>query len=245
LNPYSDKFAKYYDLFFGNEASDLEFYRYYIEQQGGLALEVGSGTGRLLLSYLKYGLKVQGIEPSQEMVQICQNKAKKTGVKPVIYNQSIEALKLIKKFKTIYMPLYIFQYLSDENKAINALENCYKCLESDGLLLVSIFVCNKQSRDEFIEREVKREKDSVITLYESITYDKVNKIQTKSFKIENYKVGKLEETVLSTIQFKCYSKDQLETKLKKIGFSEVEVLGDYHHQEAGSNSEVLVFKAKK
>ena len=49
---------------------DEAYYRRLIEAGGGPALEMGSGTGRLLVPYRKAGLDLEGVEPSADMARI-------------------------------------------------------------------------------------------------------------------------------------------------------------------------------
>ncbi|MFI5732113.1 class I SAM-dependent methyltransferase [Kribbella sp. NPDC051587] len=48
--------------------ADAAFYRDIIRAQGGRALELGCGTGRLLLTFLTEGLDVEGCDISADML---------------------------------------------------------------------------------------------------------------------------------------------------------------------------------
>jgi len=88
--------ASSWDFIRGNTStfSDRQFYRDVIDSSGEPALDVGCGTGRLLLEYLADGLDVDGVDVSPEMLEICAEKAKqicaKNQIQPVIFlNSSI------------------------------------------------------------------------------------------------------------------------------------------------------------
>lgn len=51
-----------------------------IEERGGPVLDVGCGTGRLLLDYLAQGIDIDGLEISAEMLDILRAKAAMSGL---------------------------------------------------------------------------------------------------------------------------------------------------------------------
>lgn len=83
--------------FLGGDTSgfpDRQFYLDLILNSGQPALDVGCGTGRLLLEYLAGGLDVDGIDNSPEMIEICTEKARRSSLSVNLYMQSMEQLYL-------------------------------------------------------------------------------------------------------------------------------------------------------
>jgi ubiquinone/menaquinone biosynthesis C-methylase UbiE len=78
--------AESYDLWFGEEPFwDQAFFHQRLTQNGGTALEIACGTGRLLVPFLRDGLCVEGVDASEEMLAICRAKAAKVSVTPVLH----------------------------------------------------------------------------------------------------------------------------------------------------------------
>ena len=75
---YRDLLAKTWDLMRGDTAQwpDRFFYREFIDRHGGPVLDVGCGTGRLLLDYLMDGIDIDGVDNSPEMLALCREKAR-------------------------------------------------------------------------------------------------------------------------------------------------------------------------
>lgn len=249
MNIYEKKFATIYDLLFGEQTQDLEFYKYFIEKQNGPALEVGSGTGRLLIPYLQSGLQVEGVEPNKDMSDICLTKANSINVKPVIYQQFLEELKLTKKYNTIYMPLYAFQHITKRSAAIKALKNSYDHLETNGQILISIFIPWNDPTGTYEQiwriRNLYDSDGQQILLSESVSYDKFEQVQTKQLKYEIFKDNKLVESYLNTIEFRCYSIYELTIMLEQAGFKDIEIFGDYTHAEANASTDTFIFSGIK
>lgn len=242
--------AQCYDLLFGKNLQDLFFYQNFIEQNQP-ALEIGSGTGRLLLEYLKLGFQVDGIEPDNEMFELFSQKCSTLNLKSNIYIQSLQQMNLSKKYKTIYMPLYVFQNIADRHEAINGLRLAYEHLESSGQVLISIFIPwndptgtwenTWRLRASYYDQK----QGEAINLSESLSFDKFEQIQTKQFRYEIFKNTLLEQVYLATLQLRCYSRFEMLMMLENIGFKNVEIFGDYFLQEASANTSCFIFKANK
>lgn len=94
--------AETYDIWFsGDTFDDTDFYKELIQELPGAALEIGCGTGRLLLSYLEEGFEVEGVDCAKEMLHLCRARAEQKGLSPVLYEQYMQNLHLPRKYKTI------------------------------------------------------------------------------------------------------------------------------------------------
>lgn len=241
--------AQLYDKFFGENLSDLEFFKYCIDKNDGVALEIGSGTGRLLLELAKAGLSVEGIEPNQDMINLCLEKAKLFNLSPVIYKQKLQNLNLQKKYKTIYLPLYVFQQIIEPEEINLSLKNLYDHLDAGGQILISIFLPWNDPTGTWEQtwrvRQSIFEDDSTFILSESVQYNKFTQIQSKILKYEFFKQNCLKDTLLLNLNYKTYSIGELTLMLKQNGFKNIQVFGDYTFQVADSNTEAFVFKAEK
>lgn len=118
---------------------DHDFIRRLIEQHPGPALDVGCGTGRLLLRYLQAGLDVDGVDTSVDMLAICRAKADRQGLAPKLYQQSMQALDLPRTYRTIFIPCGTFCLIVDRAEALEALRRLYAHLEPNGILVFNLF----------------------------------------------------------------------------------------------------------
>ena len=100
---------------------DHDFYQRIVEEAGGLALDVACGAGRLLRSYLRAGLDVEGVDSSADMLAACRRKAEAEGLSPVLYCQPMQALDLPKRYDCIYIPCGSFTCVMGQENALEAL----------------------------------------------------------------------------------------------------------------------------
>jgi SAM-dependent methyltransferase len=136
---YRGLIASSWDLLRGDTThwGDRRRYRELIERYGQPALDVGCGTGRLLLDYLRAGIDIDGVDNSPEMLARCREKAGRLGLHPVLYQQSMEALALPRRYRTILVPSSSFQLVTDSDAAAAAMRRFLVHLEPGGALAMS------------------------------------------------------------------------------------------------------------
>ena len=132
--------AQSWDLLRGDtsEWPDRAFYRAIIERGGEPALDVGCGTGRLILDYLAQGLDVDGADNSPEMLAICRSKAAQLGIDvgTRLFEQGMEDLSLPRNYATIFVPSSSFQLLTDPDAAVRAMSAFLAHLAPRGVLVM-------------------------------------------------------------------------------------------------------------
>jgi ubiquinone/menaquinone biosynthesis C-methylase UbiE len=131
--------AECYDLWFGDEPFwDQAFFYDRIRRNGGGALEIACGTGRLLVPFLRDGLAVHGMDASGEMLAICRTKAAQIGLTPTLYHQLMQDLELTTHYRTLFIPACSFQILAEREEAFATLRRFHQHLEPRGELLITL-----------------------------------------------------------------------------------------------------------
>jgi SAM-dependent methyltransferase len=111
---YQGLIAQAWDVLRGDTSkwADRFFFRELIRKFGQPVLDVGCGTGRLLLDYLLQGVESEGMDNSPDMLALCQQKAKTLGVAPVLYEQYMETLSIPRQYRTILIPSSTLQLIT-------------------------------------------------------------------------------------------------------------------------------------
>ncbi|MGH7024345.1 MAG: class I SAM-dependent DNA methyltransferase [Caulobacteraceae bacterium] len=138
---YRGMVAEAWDLLRGDTSAwpDAAFWRSLIEEQAGPALDVGCGTGRLLLPFLAAGLDVDGVDNSPEMLALCRSKAATSGIdiQNRLFEQEMERLELPRRYATIFVPSLSILLLTDSDSAARAMGAFREHLSPGGMLALS------------------------------------------------------------------------------------------------------------
>lgn len=133
--------------------ADRGFYREIIDLFGQPVLDVGCGTGRLLLDYRQQGIDVDGVDNSPEMLHLCRQKARAQGLAVELYEQYVETLDLPRRYRTILIPSSSLQLVVDPAMAGQVLQRLRAHLLPDGGLVASIMTLWQEGEPLESERE--------------------------------------------------------------------------------------------
>jgi ubiquinone/menaquinone biosynthesis C-methylase UbiE len=136
---YKGLMAEAWDVLRGDTSQwpDRAFYLEFIETYGQPVLDVGCGTGRLLLDYLAHGIDIDGMDNSPDMLTICRRKANKVALTPHLHEQYLETMSLPRKYQTILIPSSTFQLLIEPEMIQAALDRLHSHLLPGGVVVAS------------------------------------------------------------------------------------------------------------
>ncbi len=102
---YKSLHAEWYELMSGEKdhSKEIEFLARRIKESSEPILELGSGTGRVLVPLLERGFGISGIDTSKHMLDRCRAICKAKGLKAKLYEQSMVDFELPQKFGTVLL----------------------------------------------------------------------------------------------------------------------------------------------
>lgn len=183
---YSSLYAEFYDELLEGELDDLPFWESFLRDNPGRALEVGCGTGRILLPLLKQGLEVCGIDNSRMMVKQLVEKADADQIEVSVKVQGMEELNFEGHFQSIFIPGFSIQLLSDRSLMMAALKRFHEHLVEGGLLALSVFFpWEEMDEDEEgewrLRKRVMRPDGTLLENFQSVEIDMTD----QTFKVLN------------------------------------------------------------
>jgi SAM-dependent methyltransferase len=120
---------------------DVGHYREACRRQGGRALELGCGTGRILLALLAAGIDAAGVDRSLPMLQQLLSDARGRGLDtPRVAQMDLRALALRGEFATVLAPYSLVTYLTQAADLDAFLHAARALLAPGGLLVLDAFV---------------------------------------------------------------------------------------------------------
>jgi ubiquinone/menaquinone biosynthesis C-methylase UbiE len=171
-----------------SEWPDRAFYLDVIRERGEPVLDVGCGTGRLLLDYLRVGIDIDGVDNSADMLAICRRKADRAGLRPNLFLQPMEDLDLPRRYATIIVPSSSFQLVIDPADAVAALAGLRRHLEPDGVLAMP-FIAMDAPHEEHWVREAELEDGSIVRRTASAIYDPATRLESTDDLYEQLRDG--------------------------------------------------------
>ncbi|MEU5323520.1 class I SAM-dependent methyltransferase [Streptomyces sp. NPDC021056] len=103
------------------------------------ALELGWGDGDPPLELRRRGLEVEGVDSSADMLDRRRRRADEQGIRATVFHQRMEALKLPRRYRAIFLAGPTFTPLPDDDAALTALRGIRAHLADGGTALVPLF----------------------------------------------------------------------------------------------------------
>ena len=243
--------AKYYDLQ-PNFPDDNPFYLRALPSPNAHVLELGCGTGRVLIPLSNACGYIHGLDSSEGMLTICQEKLRESGIpstKAVAEFGDITDFDLGRKFDLIIAPFRVFQNLDAED-AVDGLLRCVRNhLLPDGTCILNAFMPNRP-REQLLDSPVSQEEEFVweteIDGKRLTRHDKRSAIDpgTMVLRIEmiyrlhdSYSV--VDETVFKAV-LRCYYPEEFLRLFVDHGFTIVNRWGGYDDEPWGKGPELVV-----
>ena len=136
--------AEFYDYVVPYQArQDVAFFVEAAQASGGPVLEVGCGTGRILIPTARAGIAITGIDLSPHMLAICERRLEQ---EPAEVQQRVQLdqadmrdFDLGQMFKLITIPFRPFQHLIEVEDQIACLRCIRRHLADDGRFILDLF----------------------------------------------------------------------------------------------------------
>jgi len=258
---YRGLLAQTWDLLRGDTSQwpDRAFYRSLIEAGRGPALDVGCGTGRLLLDYLAAGLDIDGVDNSAEMLELCRTKAAASGIDIAgrLFEQEMAELKLARRYSTIIVPSSSFQLLTDVDDANTAMARFHEHLVPKGVFVMSIMskLWRGKEPPEHMQwtkwhklgERARPEDDAIVRRWIRTRYDHAQHLEHEENRYEISRddvVIESEESARSPA-VRWYSQAQAMACCERAGFSDVMVTSGFTLEPASPENTTFCVIAKR
>jgi SAM-dependent methyltransferase len=130
-----EKLARFYDLEHAELTADLVFYAHFARQADGPVLDMGCGTGRLLLPLVGAEIDVTGVDPSSAMLSLAR---KKLGDQVTLIEGDMRTVTLPERYALIIISINTFMHLLTTADQLDALTNLACHLVPQGRLIIDL-----------------------------------------------------------------------------------------------------------
>ncbi|NIP42047.1 MAG: class I SAM-dependent methyltransferase [candidate division Zixibacteria bacterium] len=239
--------AEFYDFIPPyKDRDDLKFWIDAAKQTGGPVLELGCGTGRVLIPTAEQGISATGLDLSESMLDICR---RKLGDLPDDIRENIELIfgdirdfNLDRGYNLITLPFRVFQHLISIEDQISCLKRIHEHLNPGGRLILDLFNPSlKRLVDDAYLDEIEEEPEFEMPDGRKII--RKGKIAARDYFKQvmdceliyyvNHPDGRTERLV-HAFPLRYFFRFEVEHLLARTGFEVINLYGDYDESEFGS-----------
>lgn len=238
---------------------DVQFFVGIAKEFGGPVLELGCGTGRILIPTAREGIPITGIDLSEKMLDLCRKKIE-TESKDVqslvkLLQSDMISFKFKEKYSLITTPFRSFQPLLFVEDQLKCLESARNHLIDDGVFILDVFnpyfpalvddaYMNEWSDEaEFTMPDGRR----VIRSNRIVSRDYAKQINRIEFIYYVTHPDGFEERIVQQADMRYFFKFELEHLLARCGFSIKAIYSDYDKTPYGKKypGELIFVTSKK
>ena len=231
---YKGLMAQAWDVLRGDTSDwpDRAFYLEVARKSGQPVLDVGCGTGRLLLDYLLQGIDIDGVDNSPEMLALCRQKARTLGLSPVLNEQYLETLALPRQYRTILIPSSSIQLIIDPDQVKEGLKRVHAHLLPGGVLAASFMTLGKEGDPLYTEWEksaVRAPDGAEFRRVSRAWYHPESECEDTEDHYQLIVDGEVvqEETHRRAPATRSYTQDQARRVVENAGFDTVELFSEF------------------
>ncbi|MEK3732073.1 class I SAM-dependent methyltransferase [Paenibacillus sp. FSL M8-0334] len=246
---YGELCTEVYDLSkpLGFSFGDVEFYLERLSNIKGKVLEVGCGSGRVLIPLLQAGIDIDGLDYSEAMLDSCRRRCKELDLSPDLYKGEMHNFSKPCKYDAIIIPAGSFQLIEGRSQAIATLEHLNSYMKPNGRLMIDLFIPTDLNTNLSTTRTWNTPNNEVIIVEDKrIELNLLEQKTVSLLKYEKWKDGRLTQTELQRFPISWYGKYEFELILERIGYKEIITSADYKFMiEPDRAEQMITFEAKK
>ena len=258
LYRYTPALVDSYDVVYGRlRTNDIAFYVELARGANGPVLELGCGTGRILIPSALAGATITGLDHSELMLAACRHKVDSlpadVRARIVLDAADMTDFSLGRRFGLITIPFRAFSHLITVEHQLGCLASVRRHLATDALLVLDVFQPDpKRLVEPAISEEIEDCPES--PLADGRTVSRTNRVTAldraaQTFQVEfNYyfrdRAGRSEH-VRETFPFRYYFRYELEHLLARAGFEVVALYGAYDRSALTGDSLEMIFAARE
>lgn len=248
-----DRFARFYDLDYEPFQDDVALYLGFAERTGGPLLELGCGTGRLLLPLAHAGFDITGVDMSPRMLEVAQAKVDEAGLgdQITLVQADMREANLPQQYRLAFIAINSFMHLVTLEDQLDALRAWRKLLLPGGLLIIDVdnpdprHLLEADGRLDLQGRWFDPDTGATVLKQMSRTLDAARQLQHVLFVYDEvFPDGQMRRT-LAPFQARYLYRYEGELLLDKAGFTPEQVYGSYDLDPYSSDSERMIFVARR
>lgn len=241
------------------ERADVAFFVDEATKSGGPVLEIGCGTGRVLIPTARAGIEIVGLDLSDHMLERCRTKlsfeSEEVRSRATLVKGDMRSFHLGREFRLVTFPFRPFQHLTTVEDQLSCLRSVQENLTDGGRLILDLF---NPKLESLVENNVGEEIDEgfefptpqgarVRRKHRIAGRDLFNQIVYSELIYYILHEDGREERLVHAFPMRYLFRFEAEHLLARAGFRVEAVYADYDRCEFGSKypGELLIIATKE
>ncbi|MBA3342798.1 MAG: class I SAM-dependent methyltransferase [Gemmatimonadaceae bacterium] len=239
-----------------NARNDVAFYVEESRLAGGETLEIGCGTGRVLLPIARTGMRITGIDESPRMLDRCrlrlEQEPESARACASLRQADMRNFHLGKTFALATIPFRPFQHLLRVDDQTAALHAIHRHLDPGGRLVFDVF--NPDMRLLVKDRTAETEDTPETKLPDGRSFRRASRVievhparQVSDVELIYYLTAGASEEVrlVHAFSMRWYWRYEVEHLLARCGFDLVMIYGNFDRSPLNEGSPEMIFVAER
>ena len=247
---YGQVTARYYDAAYAqlrDASGDVAWYHRLARDSGGPILELGVGTGRVLLPIAAEGVACTGLDASAAMLDALRAKRPPANLRLV--EARMQAFDLgSDRFPLVIAAFRVFQHLYTVEDQLECLARVRRHLASGGALAFDVFVPRMARMGIPEEPEVEDARfadgEDEIVRFTSVRRDAHAQLTNVRIRYERSRAGQRVSDEVVEFAMRHFFRFELEHLLARAGFGDVTWYGDFRGTPLGPDATDFVVVAR-
>ena len=240
----------------------LAYFSGAIRRFGEPALDLGCGTGRILIPLLREGFDVDGVDVSADMIAEARSEADRLGLKPSLKVQPFHELEVERRYPTAFI-CGAFGLGGRRDHDREALRRIHDLLEPDGALVIAEhdfpYAADERRwprwlpghRDDIPrawsndgERRTTRSGDEIEMETRLVDFNPLEQTEVGEMRIRLWHDGAVVKEETHTLRMCLYFAQEILLMLEEAGFGNVSVESGFTGLPATPDDEMVAFLAR-
>jgi SAM-dependent methyltransferase len=229
-------------------AQEIDFWVRSVQAAGQPVLELGSGTGRVLVPLLERGIDITGIDTSQDMIDRCRAICQTKGLNPVLHEQSMLDFHLPRQFSLVILPSGSLGLFTSDEDIRSLFDRVVAHLRPGGTFIYGFEQVPEKAQannSNWTGNWVRGPDDVIIAWRRHWRYDQASRVWECLFIIEKFIGGRLVETEANERKGRFFTIEEAVGYAKAAGLAEILTMDRLTEQAPRPDSASITVLCKK